>query len=348
MHQTFRRPLQAEAVNVAPLTLPAPPRREWLELARYWREGHTAPLWFLADPSRTDLALIDPRSRDNRQDFLWSWQSLSDLGGMRPSAVHWYRMSVPGWFAEEGWALTPETAGVARLMGRGPSLGPITAWVRKRPEAVQVLVGGRHLGAAGDPAVTFVLALDGVDRWQWQAGPGFFLEQFDLPAGTLAGDGLARLTIRAISGEGGSIPTAIEQFDLQSSGSLMWGYDEGWFEAEYTPALGVWRWTSESASLRILNATSPVALTITVESPARYFDSPPTVRLRAGEVVIAQTDFSSQTTWRVLVPADALQRANGRVTLETNRTFVPADMSGQADQRQLGLRVFHVNVAFEH
>ena len=65
MHQTFRRPLEAEVVAVAP-QLASPPRREWLELARYWRDGNTAPLWFLADPRRSDLALIDPRSRADR------------------------------------------------------------------------------------------------------------------------------------------------------------------------------------------------------------------------------------------------------------------------------------------
>ncbi|MEO7157485.1 MAG: DUF2723 domain-containing protein, partial [Vicinamibacterales bacterium] len=35
MHQTFVRPLEAEDVNVA-TQLPAPPRLEWLELAKYW------------------------------------------------------------------------------------------------------------------------------------------------------------------------------------------------------------------------------------------------------------------------------------------------------------------------
>ena len=55
MHQTYQRPLEAETLDVK--TLASPPRREWLELARYWREGGTEPLWFLADPRRSDLAL---------------------------------------------------------------------------------------------------------------------------------------------------------------------------------------------------------------------------------------------------------------------------------------------------
>ena len=159
-HQTFQRPLEAEQVAIKP-RLASPPRREWFELARYWREGHSEPLWFLADPRRTDLMLVDPRSRADFTDFRWQFSSLADIGGMRPGAARWYRMPSPGWFAEEGWALSPETAGIARLMGRGPSLAPITAWIRRRPEATHIVVGGRHLGAPSDPPATFVIAIDG-------------------------------------------------------------------------------------------------------------------------------------------------------------------------------------------
>jgi hypothetical protein len=347
MHQTFRRPLQAERVTLTPV-LASPPRREWLELTRFWREGHTGPVWFLADPRRTDLALIDPRSRADRLDFAWRWQSLSTLGGIRPAGVHWYRMPAPGWFAEEGWALTPETAGIARLMGRGPSIGPISAWVRRRDAPLHVLVGGRHLGAAGDAPVSFVISIDGRDVAQWQAPPGFFLEEFDLPGGTVDGDGLAHLTIRAVSGQGGNHPTAIEQFDLQSLGALMWGYDQGWHEAEYNPTVGMWRWTSDRATLRIINASRSVAITLNVESPERYFDGPSLVRLWAGDVAVSETTFAARDVWRVVVPVDLLQRAGGRVTLETNQTFVPADRSDVRDARRLGLRVFGVDVSYEH
>jgi multisubunit Na+/H+ antiporter MnhC subunit len=347
MHQTFRRPLEAEDVSIAP-QLPSPPRREWLELAKYWREGHTAPLWFLADPTRTDLALIDPQSRADRLDFVWRWTSLSDLGGMRPRAVHWYRLPPPGWFAEEGWALTPETAGIARLMGRGPSIGPITAWIRRRPESVRVIVGGRHLDASAGVPVTFVAAVDGTDLEHWTTGPGFFLHEFELPAGTLAGHGLAALTLRSISGQRGRVETAIEQFDLQSSGTLMWGYDEGWHEAEFDPTLGLWRWTSDRATLRIVGATSPVVVTLRVESPLRYFNELPIVRMMAGSHVLGETRFDGSFVWRVVVPIDWLQQSGGRVAIESDRTFVPAERGEPADRRALGLRVFGVDVSAQH
>ena len=345
MHQTFRRPLEAEALTIEAV-LPSPPRREWLELARYWRDGNTGELWFLADPRRSDLALIDPRSRQNRWPYLWNFESLSQLGGMRPSGLTWYRISPPGWFAEEGWALTPETAGVARLMGRGPHLDGIAGWVRRRPDAVRMMIGGRHLGSTNDVPVHFSVMLDGREVAQWDAPAGFFLNDFDLPAGALSGDGpLARLTLRSTT-KGGSqvIPAAIEQFDLQTRGTLMWGYDAGWHEAEYDPQLGMWRWTSERATLRIIDATSPVRVMIRVEAPSRYFDDRPTVQMMAGDRVIGETNFDAGNFWNVYVPLEALQSTNGRLTIRTDRTFVPAQSGSVADQRRLGLRVFDIEI----
>lgn len=347
MHQTFRRPLEAEDVSVTPI-LPSPPRREWLELARYWRAGNTAALWFLADPQRSDIALIDPRSRADRVDFSWTFDSLSQLGGMRPAAAQWYRLAAPGWFAEEGWALTPETAGTARLMGRGPSIGPIAARVRRRPEAVHVIVGGRHFGKVGDPSATFSAAIDGRAVAQWQAEPGFYLQEFDIPAGMLDGEGpLADLTLQSSSGGGTSV-TAVEQFDLQTKGSMMWAYDSGWHEAEYAPTVGVWRWTSDRSALRIVDPSTAVTVTLRVDPPRRYFDGDPMVRMLACGTVIGETTFRDSPLWSATIPLQVLQACNGQVTIETNRTFSPAERTGDADARRLGLRVFGVNVAAQH
>jgi Protein of unknown function (DUF2723) len=345
LHQTFSRPLQAEDFSV-PTQLASPPRREWLELTKYWRE-HTAPVWFLADPQRSDLVLIDPQSRRDRVDYAWRFQSMSNMGGMRPSAVQWFRMPPPGWFAGEGWALSPETAGIARVMGRGPSLGPISAWVRRRPDPVSVLVGGRHLGAPSDPPAQFVMSVDGTEVARWDAAPGFFLHDFKLPADSLRGEGLAELTIRSSSEAGSPVPTAIEQFDVQSTGTLMWGYDKGWHEAEFNTALGVWRWTSDRATLRIIGWTGPIEIAFRIESPRKYFDEDPIVRLTAGGEVLGETRFADRETWSTSVPVAALSRADGRITIEVNRTFVPAER-GAPDQRRLGLRVFGVSVSAQH
>jgi hypothetical protein len=346
MHQTFVRPLEAEDVGIEP-RLASRPRLEWLELAKYWKSGQTAPLWFLADPMRSDLALIDPSSRNDSTEFQWPLVVRPTFGGMRPAGVRWYRLPLPGWFVEEGWSLTPETAGMAQLMGRSPHLGPITAMVRRRDSAARVLVGGRNLAGPNDPAAKFTLSIDGTPLEQWEAAPGFFLKVFEIPAGRLAGDGtFATLLLQSSAASGTApIPTAIEQFDLQDATATMWGYDEGWQEAEFNTMLGVWRWTSDRATLRIAGPPRTVRITMAIESPLRYFDDAPSVRIRAGDREVAAAVMESARDWTFDVPADILAASAGALTIETNRTFVPAERGSAGDQRRLGLRVFSIRVS---
>lgn len=346
MHQTFKRPLEAEEVPIR-IQLPSPPRREWLELGKYWKEGHTDTIWFLADPMRSDVALVDPVSRRDAIEFHWPLVARPAFGGMRPSSVRWHRMPAPGWFAEEGWSLTPETSGMSRLMGKEPHHGAIAALVRRRAGAARVLVGGRNLAGPNDPSARFVLATDEVPLQQWDAAPGFFLHVFDIPEGRLTGDGpLARLTIHSSAVSGSAvIPTAIEQFDLQNRDTVMWGYDTGWQEAEYNTTVGVWRWTSERATLRIAGPPGPVRVTLSVESPARYFGEAANVRIRAGAREIAVLPVRNSQDLAFDVAADAMAEAGGLLTIETDKTFVPAERDGSADYRRLGLRVFGVTVS---
>ena len=350
MHQTFARPLEAEETGLAP-QLASPPRLEWLELAKYWKSDEAGPIWFLADPMRSDLALIDPSSRRDAADFRWPLVARPAFGGMRPSAVRWYRMPVPGWFVEEGWALTPETSGMSGLMGRGPHLAPITAMVRRRSEGARLMIGGRNLAGPNDPAARFRIAIDGVTLHEWDAPPGFFLKLFEIPAGRLAGTPStslttggrwATLTVQSLPG---TIPTAIEQFDLQDEQTAVWGYDQGWQEAEYSMALGVWRWTSERAALRIAGPPRALRITLTIESPLRYFEAPPMVRALAGDRVLASTTLTGSGDWSFDVPADALQAAGGAITVETDKTFIPAERGSAPDRRRLGLRVFAIQVS---
>jgi len=346
LHQSLQRPLEAETRPVG-TTLPAPPRREWLELVKYWRDGGPGPVWFLADPRRTDLALVDPEARRMRRDYAWGVASLSAFGGMRPADVALFEMSRPGWMAAEGWSLTPETAGMARLMGRGPHLGPIEALVRRRNESALALVGGRNLGAAGDPAVRFTLALDGRDLESWEVAPdpGFFVRTVAVPAGALAGDGpWASLTLRATPVSGpAAVPAAIEQFDLQSPGVTMWAYGDGFHEPELDNARAVsWRWMSERAVIDVPQTAGDVTLVLTGESPLRYFDTPSVLDVRVGESSLGRVELRGDFTVRVGVRAARLAAAGGRILLATTQTWSPAERGQSGDRRRLGLRLYAV------
>ena len=348
MHQALQRPLEAEVRPIG-VTLPAPPRREWLELVRYWQSGATGPLWFLADPRRTDLALIDPRARQGRESFAWDVSSLSMLGGMRPADVDLYRLTEPGWFATEGWSLTPETAGMARLMGRGPHLAPISAFARRRDEAATIVVGGRNLGAAGDPAVTFTLALDGrdLDHWNVAPDPGFFVRRVSLPAGRLRGQGRwAEVSVRSAPVSGTPpVATSVEQFDLQSAGALMWAFGTGFHEPELDNARALsWRWMSERAEIEVAQVAGDATLVLRGEAPLTYFDGPSTLEVRCGDVVLGKVDLSGDFEVRIGVLEARLIAGDGRIVLTTSQTFAPAERRGTSDRRRLGLRLFEVRL----
>ena len=57
----LRRPMEWLGPDVPAFSrrLAAPAKHEWLELVKYWNAGGRAPVWFVADPLRTDLALIE-------------------------------------------------------------------------------------------------------------------------------------------------------------------------------------------------------------------------------------------------------------------------------------------------
>jgi hypothetical protein len=347
-HHSVWRALQAGS---ALPPVPEPPRLyEWLGPVNYWKNGGDAPVWFFADPRRTDLALIDPQARLDVTRYRWAVGERPELSGSRPIGADWYRMSAPGWFAGEGWSLTPETGGLARASAAGPDHRPIEAWVRRRPGPLHLMVGGRHLGEGGDPPAEFELAIDGVmrDRWTLTFEQRNFLRFLDLPDGIAGGEGgYARLTIasRASGGNGRRAPVGVRQFDIQSADRMLYAFGEGWHEDEYDPATGRrWRWTSERAVVRVKGASGRIALTVRGESPLRYFDAPPTVRVTAGGRVIGEFRPDADFEWTVTVPAEDVVRAAGVIAIDTNRVYLPGPAEGTADERRLGLRVYECRV----
>jgi hypothetical protein len=227
---------------------------------------------------------------------------------------------------------------------------PIDAYVRRRDGPMHLVVGVRYMGQEREPAAVFELKLDGVLIEQWTLDPANGLNDLrfiTLPRGLPAGPAeLAHLSITARSAVAGR-PTpevAVRQFDIQPIGTPIWGFGEGWHEAEYDNATGRrWRWTSERSVLRVATDRA-VRLELRGESPLRYVDSPPTVRVTAGAREIARLHPDDDFTWRVDVPASDVARSGGAIAIETDRVYLPGPAEGTADARRLGLRLFDVRV----
>ncbi len=334
----LRRPMQWAGNQMPPVSLhlPAPPKHEWLELVKYWNGGGKNDVWFVADPLRTDLALVD-RERSRSGAYRWPLKYHELVGGVRPDVMDWYVLHQPGWYLGEGWALTPETAGVAKEDGRGPGLAPIPGWIRRRPEAATLLVGGRNLSLTG-PAAHVRVAIDARTIGELTVAPGFFMRLFNLPAGALAGVGdYATVAISADQPN-----TAIEQFDVQSADRVVFGFGDGWHEQEYNPATGVrWRWLSDRAVLRVHASGRPLMLTLSGEPPRVYFWKPSHIKISAGGRIVAEETLSNGFSVQVRVPAELLTGDESTITIETDQTYVPAEgFRRSPDRRRLGLRVF--------
>lgn len=328
----LRRPMTWVGSRMPPVArhLPAPPKHEWLELVKYWNAGGRAPIWYVADPLRSDLALI--RSSTRPTLYRWSLQLPGLIGGVRPAEMDWYTMPVPDWYLGEGWAMTPETAGVAKEDSRGPGFSPITGWIRRWQQPFTLMVGGRNLGISGKPARLRV-AVDGATIDEATISPGFFLRMATVPQAAGTGDyGL-------VSIESDNRDLAIEQFDAQPTGRAVFGFAEGWYEQEYNPTTGVlWRWASDRAAIRVRAEDHALALTLRGEIEEA---SSSHVTVRAGERVLAQFDVGPSFTRTEILPANALRGAESMIMIESSASYVPAEMRWRSkDRRRLALKVY--------
>ena len=339
MHQGILRSVQTQNFGAARV-LNAPPMREWLELAAYWRDGHTAPVWFLADPARTDIELIDPLSRTLHARYVWHFQRQNFMSGVRPDIVDLIKIdSPPGWFGEEGWHLTSETLNMSERLGMHEAV----AYVRGRPDAALLVIGGESTAGSAKLSLT----IDGrvIDEWDVPAGGAFFRRTV-LPAGMLAGDStFKRLTVSYAAPDGTPEHVRLTQFAVEPPDAVFFVQQAGWNEIEYNRDLQRrWRWTTDRAVTFVNAGGRDVTVTIAGESPLTYFDSAPHVVIRAGTRVLADATPSSDFELSVKVPAAVLAAADGTIAIETDKTFVPHERSGSPDKRRLGLRIFKFEV----
>ncbi len=327
----FRRPLSwaGDAVP-AVARLAAPPQHEWLEPVKYWNGGGRAPVWFVVDPMRTSIDLVQ---HGRPAEYRWSLPYPVLVSGVRPNEMDWYQIDRPEWYVGEGWALTPESAGVAGADHRGLSTGAISGWVaRSATSGGALMIGGRNF----DPTLgsRFTVMLDRRTVLDDTVTPGAFIRLVQLPVArddTAAGD-YGPITVATDVGA----RVAVEQFDASSRRPLV-GFGDGWQEPELNPATGMrWRWLSERGELRVRSPAPRVTLHLEGESPRTYFSRASHLVVRSGGRVVFDESLSAD--FSVNIP---IVNADRTLVLETDQVFVPADRSrSSADRRHLGLRIF--------
>lgn len=332
----LRRPILWMGAAMPPIVkqLPAPPQHEWLEAVRYWNAGGRDPLWFLVDPKRRAIDLVQHGSPF---EYRWPLPYPVLMNGVRPNDVDWYPVDQPEWYVGEGWALTPEAAGVAQIDGRGPAHGPIEGWINDRTLGGVLMIGGRNFEPAADARLT-VAATDRtlIDE---ALVPGAFLRFVQIPPRR---DDSARVGYLRVAVGASASNVAIEQFDA-SARRVVFGFGVGWHEQEFNPRTGVhWRWLSERGELPFGSPTSSgLALYLKGESPLKYFSRASRLTVRAGDGVVFSEALSSEFSLTIPLPPSA-----GPIVLETDQVYVPAERGWRrtADRRHLGLRIFKVEL----
>jgi hypothetical protein len=261
--------------------------------------------------------------------------------------MDWYTVEQPEWYVGEGWALTPEAAGVSNADKRGPAYGPIHAGVKRTAISNGTLmIGGRSFDPTLRPRLNIVL--DGETIAEQELMPGAFLRF--VPRGFIdfkPGD-YSALTV-AITPRA---PVAIEQFDV-SANRILAGFGDGWHEQEFNPTTGLrWRWLSERGELKIAGSPAVpagtqrigpppnVTLHLAGESPRKYFSRGSRLVVRARDRVVydqvLDDDFSIDIP--IGEPPDS-------IVLETDQIYVPADRSRRTqDRRHLGMRIFTAQI----
>jgi hypothetical protein len=318
---------------------------EVLEVVEHFRGGATQPTWFLANPARRDLAMIDARARTLHARYRWHPDTRALVALARPEDVDAWIIRPPRWMLGRGWAVTPEIGGVTSALGLGPHRAPAPAYLRRDTAPLRVVIGGRHLGAEGTEPVTLVAELDGreIARWVASSTRRDFQQHIDLASGVPAGEGAyATLAVR-VDSDHRTPPIGLEFFDAATAADVLWTLDAGWHEPELEPESGlVWRWMEQGSAIRVFAPPGDLTLTISGESPVRYFGRSTQLIVRAGSLELARRTLSSDFTEVIAVPAAALAAASGHITFEAGESFVPAERGQGADRRQLGLRIFEI------
>lgn len=221
------------------------------------------------------------------------------------------------------------------------------AYIRSRPDNALLVIGGESTSPVGGEPALVSLSIDdrAIDRWTVPAG-GTFFKRMLLAPGTLAGASMfTRLVASYASPAGRPENIRLTQFTVESPQDVFLIQHAGWNEIEYSKELQRrWRWTTGRATTFINGAGRDVTATLAGESPLKYFDAAPRVTVRAGSQVLATASPDADFELTVNIPDAALAAADGMITVETDRTFVPNERSGSADRRTLGLRIFRFDV----
>jgi hypothetical protein len=138
---------------------------------------------------------------------------------------------------------------------------------------------------------------------------------------------------------------------LPESENIFLIFKNGWHAQEFSPedATIEWQWTQKTATLTFRNPRRDVNFYIEYDArPDLFSDRPQQVSVYSGEHVVGSfaADSSAPTLKIMPISRDQLgTNEMAEIRIDVDRPFVPAKMpAGGKDDRELGIRVYHVYV----
>lgn len=324
---------------------------EWQTMIDHWRRGGSAPVWFVADPQRTDLSLIDRQSQQVLGAFALDDRAIWTVNGLRPKALVWRKLAQPSWIGVKGFALTPEVGGVAAHDRHGPAFGGAVALVRRSQTGAVLAVGGRHVGHSNAPPVRIVIEVDGraVSTVFANAQHRQYVAIVHLHPDQLSGAGTyATATIRSapLTATDEPVPVTVEHFDYQPTEGMLFAFGSGWHEPELQTATGqTWRWASRRATL-FVHRQPGTAVELKMSGglpPMRRGKMQRLTVTSAGLVLDTFVTRSAFSRHIILPDATSADACDVEITFESSAWMTPADEDRSADRRELAFRVFDLD-----
>jgi len=132
---------------------------------------------------------------------------------------------------------------------------------------------------------------------------------------------------------------------LPQSENVFLLYKEGWHPAEVAadnPGVE-WQWTKKTATISFRNPKKDATLYLEYDARTDKFPAPQRVTITSGGQAIATFTADAKVKGLVSFPVTAAQLGSSdmaEISIDAGQTFVP----GGGDNRDLGIRVFHVFV----
>jgi hypothetical protein len=125
-------------------------------------------------------------------------------------------------------------------------------------------------------------------------------------------------------------------------------YNEGFHGVEGAAANGVgWHWTKGESTFAVKNPKKDCIFYLDVDNPTGMLKEPQQVTVSLAGMTIDQFTVTQEkgVLRKIAIPASAWGSGeNVELKLNVDKTFIPAQVSSNKDERELGIRVLHAAI----